>query len=293
MSSVSSARCCTPGPAVEVQVLVDLALLAARRRLVDGELDGERAVGHHDGHQGAVLGGDVLVVEADVAREAEHAAVPVRPVVHPAEFDVAHHVVDAEQPGVASRRVLRRVARQERAAVVLVGHQRVDRVPVGRDRRMTDGAVLVRPVRRLADGLRAPRHRFGEGRVGVVHVEADVAHAVAVEADVIVDRIVRPVGGGQDDAGLALLEGVGRRVAPARFEARVRELREPEGLPVVVGRLPGVAHPELDVMDALQPQRIVSHGLCRGVPSGQVRTLGRRGQDPRDVALYSLEPTVQ
>ena len=84
----------------------------------------------------------------------------------------------------------------------------MNRVTVGGNRGVADRAVLVGPIGRRA-------HRFGpacnglrEGGIGILDVEADVAHAVAVEADVVVDRIVGAVGRRQDDAGLALLKGV-------------------------------------------------------------------------------------
>ena len=57
------------GPAVVIEIFLNLALPPALGRLVDRELDGLRIVGHHDTHQRRVLGGDILVVEVDVAVE--------------------------------------------------------------------------------------------------------------------------------------------------------------------------------------------------------------------------------
>ncbi len=79
---------------VVVQVFLDLALALALGRLVDGELDPPAAVLHHLGHQGRVLGADVLVVEVQQLAEAHHLVVEVDPVVHLAQLHVAHHVID-------------------------------------------------------------------------------------------------------------------------------------------------------------------------------------------------------
>src|SRR5207245_4650587 len=64
------------GPVMEIEILLDLALLSTLGRLLDRELDGERIVGHHDAHQGAVLGGNIFVIKAYEAAEAQHATVP-------------------------------------------------------------------------------------------------------------------------------------------------------------------------------------------------------------------------
>src|SRR5690606_26503483 len=53
------------GREIIVQVLLDLALALALRRLVDGELDAPVAVLHDLRHKGGVLGADVLVIKVD------------------------------------------------------------------------------------------------------------------------------------------------------------------------------------------------------------------------------------
>ena len=85
------------GVEVVVEELLDLALLLARRRLVDRELDPAVAVGHDLRHQRRVLGVDDLVVVVDELGEAEDVAVVVDELVHVAELDVADAVVDLEQ----------------------------------------------------------------------------------------------------------------------------------------------------------------------------------------------------
>ena len=83
--------------AVELEVLLDLALPLALGRLVDRELDLPLAVRHHLRHERRVLGRDVLVREVRELREAEHALVEADPLVHAPELDVADDVVDRDQ----------------------------------------------------------------------------------------------------------------------------------------------------------------------------------------------------
>ena len=76
------ARCCAPGPLVELEVLVDLALALADGRLVERELHPVVAVGHDLGHQRRVVGGDVLADELGHVHEAHDPVVeapPTRP----------------------------------------------------------------------------------------------------------------------------------------------------------------------------------------------------------------------
>ena len=169
-----------PWSAVEIEVLVDLALAAPRRRFVDGELDGPRIVGHHDAHQGAVLGRDVLVFEGQEPLEAEHALIPFRPVVHAAEFHVAHDVVDPQQAEVFTGPRSLDEAGQERPVVRVVRDERVDGVAVRPDRRMANRAVVIGQSAGFDRDRRAPADGLGERQVGIVDVEGDVAHAIAV-----------------------------------------------------------------------------------------------------------------
>src|SRR5207244_829035 len=139
------------GAAVELDVLLDLALALALRRLVDRELDLPLAVRHDLGHERRVLGLDLLVAEVEDVRHPEDALVELDPVVHPAELDVADDVVDVREaytlgeagsavgeaagarPKSLGVAVLRDgdVTGEERAAVVRAVDEGVDRVAVG------------------------------------------------------------------------------------------------------------------------------------------------------------------
>src|SRR6478609_8648156 len=82
------------GPAVELEVLVDLALLLGDRRLVERELHAVVAVGDDLAHEGRVVGGDVVTDELGHVHEAHDAVVETDPLVHVAELDVADDVVE-------------------------------------------------------------------------------------------------------------------------------------------------------------------------------------------------------
>ena len=91
------------GSAVELEILVDLALLLAERRLVQRELHVAAAVGDHLAHQGGVLGGDVVADELLHVREAQDAVVEADPLVHVTQLDVANDMVDGVEPGPVGR----------------------------------------------------------------------------------------------------------------------------------------------------------------------------------------------
>src|SRR5260221_4750500 len=80
--------------AIVVQILFDLRLALAMRRLVDRDLDLARATFHHLGHQRGVLGADSLVGEVDDLREAQDALVEADPLVHRAQLYISADVVD-------------------------------------------------------------------------------------------------------------------------------------------------------------------------------------------------------
>ncbi len=142
------------GAVVEVEVLFDLRFAAAFGGLVDGELDVAVAVGHDFGHERGVFGGDVVVVEVLVEREAHDLGVEVDPLVHGVPADVADDVVDVEQADGAGDGVFGHgaVAGQEGAGVVVALDEGVERVAVGGDAGDDDVAVFVGEGRGLFDG---------------------------------------------------------------------------------------------------------------------------------------------
>ena len=264
MSSDCIATCWTPGPAVELEVLLDLALPLALGRLVDRELDLPLAVRHHLRHERGVLGRDVLVREVRELREAEHARVEVDPLVHAPELDVADDVVDRDQADPARRpsvRGDRLVPGQVRPRVLGAVDERVDVVAVGRDRGELDAPRVVLDPVRLDDAARAALNGLAVRVRRVRDGERDVTDAVPLRRRPLADLAVAAKPAREDEADLALLEHVRGAVADAGLRARVRRAREAVGVLVEVRRLLRVPDPDLEVVPAVDRHEVVfAHG---------------------------------
>jgi hypothetical protein len=122
---------------------------------------------------------------------------------------------------------------------------------------MMHAAAFVLQLARFDRGLRAAAHSFLERLVRIIHMERDVAHAVAVFLHVFGGGTVRTERCRQHEARLVLDQRVGGQVALPRLEPGVRELGEPERVAIVERGLSGVTDEEFDVMNALQSQRIL------------------------------------
>jgi hypothetical protein len=180
------------GTGVEVEVLVDLAALLGDRRLVERELHPVVAIGDHLGHQGGVVGGDVVADELGHVHEAHDLVVEGHPVVHLAELDVAHDVIEGLEEPLGRALALDEATRagdipgDVRAGIPNpVDHELDEGVPglaVGRDRRQPDGAELVLDVVRLLEDRRARHAGPARCTVDVRDLEADVDNTVAVRA---------------------------------------------------------------------------------------------------------------
>ena len=171
------------GRAVEVEVLLDLALAATLGRLVDRQHD-LVVVPDDRRHERGVLGGDLLVVEVGELVEAEHVAVVGDPVVEVALLDVGDDVVepgDADVGPDGADEVGRLELRGERTGVGGAVEEGVDGVAVGPDGGVVDDAVRrPRPWPAPAATVGAAGQRGVVGAGDVVDEEADVADAVAV-----------------------------------------------------------------------------------------------------------------
>ncbi len=86
-------------------------------------------------------------------------------------------------------------------------------------------------------------------------------HAVAVLVDVLGDLAIWRQRRGEHDADVVLDHEVRGPVADARLETGVRDGREAPQRAVIGRRLAGVAHPELDIVDALERQEILRLGV--------------------------------
>ncbi len=267
------------GVVVPVEVFLDLRLLLARGGLVDGHLDEALAAGHDLGHQGGVVGGDVLVVEGHEHLEAEDVLVEFDPVVHLAEFDVADEVVGVlEAAGVLGVRVVEILEEfglgeagedapfagaggelDGRESVLARGgalDKGVDDLAVGLDRRGDDGAVFVLELGGLLGGGAAVLEGLAVRGFGVVDGEGDVLDAVAVEADVARGGVVLGEAGGEDEADVALREVVVGGIARAGGLVADLLAGESEAVGVEVCGLLGVAAVEADIVDVDELQRV-------------------------------------
>src|SRR5919204_6192003 len=248
------------GRVVELEVLLDLALLLSLRGLVDRELDLAAPVRHHLRHQRRVFGLNLVVAEVDDVGHPEDALVELDPVIHPAELDVPDDVVERLQadPGRGAAVLRRRaVAGEVRARVLAPVDEGVDDVAVRPDRGQLDPPEVVLDPVRLGDPAGAPLDglsvRLGRAR----HLQPDVLGGVAVAAGVLRDLAVVPQAAGHDQPDVALLEHVRGAVAHAGLWPPVRGDREPERVLVEVGRLLRVPDPELDMIPPLQRHEVV------------------------------------
>jgi len=265
------------GALIEVEVLLDLRFAAALGGLVDGEFDVAVAVGHDLGHEGGVLGGDVVVIEVLIETETHDVGVEVDPLVHRVPADVADTVIDVEEADGAGYRIVRNglVAGKERAIIVATVDEGVDGVSVGGDAGSGDATVVVGGLGGLLDVACAASGGLEPGLAGIIDPEGDGTDAVAVGVDVAGDVGVGPECGGEDEADLALLEDVGGAIALAGLRAGVGHQGHAEGGAVEVGSLTGVADVELDVVGTLEGQEVGGEGGLQRVRTGGA---GRHGE---------------
>ena len=266
------------GALVEVDVLFDLGLLAAFGGLVDRELDPPISIAHHLGHQGGVLGGDVLVVKGDQLSEAHHFGVELAPGVHFPPADIADHVVDVLQPhGIrTASRVPGLIAREEDAVVGLSLHEDVDGVPVSLDGAEHHLAVPVLAGVRLEDAHGTARRGLLPALGRVIDPEGHGLDAIPVPVQVVVERTVGHERRGEHEGDLVLPQHVADAVGISGLEALVGDRLEAPGVHVIVGALLGVADDEFHVVRAQQGQEVfrfrdddgglgglLFHGHCR------------------------------
>ena len=84
--------------------------------------------------------------------------------------------------------------------------------------------MLVADVVWLGRGLGAAAHRLLKRAVRIVNLEHDVAHTVAVQANVVCRRVIRRERRREEEPRAALLERVRRLGAAPRFKPAVRHL---------------------------------------------------------------------
>jgi len=264
------------GPAVELQVLVDLRLPPAGRRLVQRELDPVVAVGDDLAHQRRVLGGDVVADELGHVREPHDPVVEVHPFVHPAELHVADDVVQRhEEPLAAAGAGARHVAGQVRTGVPGPVDQRVPGLPVRGDRRGPHRAVGVGEVAGLLEDGRALSAGVRDAPVDVGHLERHVDHAVAVPPVVAGQRAVRAGCALDHEPGRAAAQHVGVVVTVPGLRAGVRDKPHAERELVEQCRLGGVAGRPHDRVPAGHRERVAPGVVVHQAEKGPELGVGR------------------
>src|ERR1700704_873022 len=133
----------------------------------------------------------------------------------------------------------------------------MDGIAVGMDCSATNSAIFIFNVMRLLGRKRSPLHRFRERLVGISHLERNIAHTIAVFADMIRGLVIRRQGCGKKKIRLPLAKRVGRSFPLTGLETAVRNLRKAEPLTIEIGGLTGVSNEKFDVMDALEFERVL------------------------------------
>ena len=236
-----------PGAAVELQVLIDLRLALADGGLVQRELHLPGPVRDHLAHQRRVLGGDVVADELLHVGETHDPVVELHPLVHPAELDVAHAVVDlGEEAALAGRHDGRRrdIARQVGTRIARPFDQRVPGIAVGGDRGHDDLPVLVFEDVRCLEPAGPVRDRVVIGVFGRADLQGQVDDPVAVRGDPLAQRGARPDRTAEDEPCGARFKDVSRLVRGSGLRPVVRHPAHAERGRVVVRRLLRVADRE-------------------------------------------------
>ena len=133
----------------------------------------------------------------------------------------------------------------------------MDRVAVGLDRRVADGAVFVLHIPRLDDCGCSAFYSFFKSVIRIFDLKRDVAHTVTVLFDMFGGRMVRMQRGRQYEIDVVLLQQIARRLAIPRLQTGVRRPRKAESLSVIKLRLLCIADVKLNVVNFLEAKRVL------------------------------------
>src|SRR5208282_4397442 len=128
----------------------------------------------------------------------------------------------------------------------------MDRVAIRVDSGTTNGAVFILYVMRFFGRLRSSTDRFGKRLIRVLHFQRDIAHAIAMLADMLRRHIVRRHRRSQNKVRLTLTHRIRSSLTLAGFQSTISNLGKTEPFTIEIGSLPRVSHPEFDVVNAFQ-----------------------------------------
>ena len=158
-----------------------MALLLARSRFVNGELDATISGGHDLRHQRGVLRRNVVVVERNQVLEAKDILVPLHPYIHLPHLDVANAVVNLNDSDAFTWLIHLGEPWHEVTLKVVAVDECVERVPVGVNRSNSHKSILILQRVRLDRCLCPAPNCFIECPVHIIDLESDVSHEVAVD----------------------------------------------------------------------------------------------------------------
>ena len=173
-------------------------------------------------------------------------------------------VLQAHRPGNTILSLDGGITRQKSPAIIAPLYEGMDGVSVSGDRGDARFAILIAKRLRFADAVRAPAGGGSPGRLGVVHPQGNVMHAVAVQPDQFGGDVVGPERCGEDKTDAILHQDVrGPRAIACLGSAVGRQFHAERGA-VIISRLAGVAHVKFQIIGPVQRQEIRLSGLGRG-----------------------------
>jgi len=249
---------------VKVAVFLDLTLLLALGRFVDGKLNDFIKISHDDGVEGRVFSVHHLIINRPESVEIEGLFVPVGSGDHFVFRLVSDDVINDFELGGGENfvegisEVVFLEAGEESTLVVLSVDvsldKGVDGVSVGLDTGDDDRAVFVLESLGFSDGLGTSLNSEVVDFLGVFDGQGNVSNTVTVLSQVLSHSFIlvfiRTVGGGESKDDIAVLHNVGSDVSFTGFETLVGIVFEAESGSVETGSLSSVSDPEENVVEA-------------------------------------------
>src|SRR6202521_5300244 len=144
-----------------------------------------------------------------------------------------------------------------------------------------NSAVFILHLMRCLRRLSSSTDSFRERLIRVLHFQRDIPYAIAMPADVMRGQSVGRQRRSQNEVRLALTQQIRSSLPLARFQPTVSNLRKAESLAVEISRLPGVAYPEFDVVNAFKLEWILHPLALQDSIFAYFALGGRRLYDPK------------
>ncbi len=145
----------------------------------------------------------------DQLSKSHHAVVEVHPVIHFAQLNVAHYVVDRRQASAFSRKIQGFVPRRKWTLIVRPVDKHMQHLTVGVNGCGAEDPIVVARLAWFPYSFRASFCSRAVGLFDVINPERNVLNAVAMQHLMRSDFIGGVVRGGDYEADLARFEHVG------------------------------------------------------------------------------------